>query len=295
MIIQKHDPIDFEPLRVGIVLQGGCNLAVGDIHSYLDKWLSDRDANPVCQSGCRRKFLHVRQISNETTEVLIQWLCDQCMDVLFANLAQTFPNIERIVVGSPVISLDNKDSARSILFSGRKVTFEDGCTEVVDSFTISCNPVSVGQIRQFCAETKYLTSAERLHLLHTYGRNPFVTPLSDDDRNKAPARFLSYLDGQNYCSWAKVRLPTEGEYLAAALVDDAIHDASPEQVRALFLSGSVIRFAGLVITSTVIDKLVVCRAGPNVVKKMGWESRISDNRYLFEQSKPSGQIFTVSL
>jgi hypothetical protein len=60
-------------------------------------------------------------------------------------------------------------------------------------------------------------------------------------------------------------------------------------------SGSVVRFAGLVITSTAIDNLVVCRARPNVVKKTGWESRISDNRYLFEKSKPSGQIFTVSL
>jgi hypothetical protein len=295
MIIEKHDPIDFEPLMVRIIVPKEAILAVEDVHSYLDKWLSDRDVSPVCQSGCRRKFLHVRQIADDTTEVLIQWVCDQCMDVLFANLSQKFPKIERIVVGSPKIALVSKSSANSKLFGGRTVTFEDGRTEVVNSFTINCDAVTVGQIRQFCAETKYLTSAEQQRLLHTYERNPFVAPLSDDDRSKAPARFLSYLDGQSYCSWAKLRLPTEGEYFIAALVDDAVHDATPEQVRDLFLSGTVVRFAGLVITSTTIDNLVVCRAGPNVVKKTGWESRISDNRYLFDKSKPSGQIFTAFL
>lgn len=294
MILQKHDPIDFEPSKVRIVMPTGSHLAAGDVRSYVDKWLSDRNANPVCQSDCRRKFLHVHQISNETIEVLIQWLCDQCMDVLFADLAQKFPRIERIELGSPAIPLDHKGSERSVCFDGRTVTFEDGRTEAVGSFTISCGPVSVGQIRQFCAETKYLTSAEQLRLLHNYENNPFVAYLSAEDRSKAGARLLSYLDAQNYCAWAKVRLPTEGEYFVAALVDDAVHDASPDRVRELFLSGAVVDFAELVITSTVIDDRVVCRAGPHVVKTTGWEKRISGNRYLFEKNKPSGQIFTVS-
>jgi hypothetical protein len=294
MVIEKLDPIDFEPLVVQLTARKETNLVASEVERYLNEWLSNREENPICQNGCRRKFLNVRQMDNETIQVLIQWLCDQCMDVLFANLADRFPNIEKIRLGSPAIaSKESGSKVGSIFFNGRSVTFEDGRTEVVENFEINCEPICVAQIRQFCAETKYLTSAQRLGHLHTYEKNPFVSALSANDCKGAPARFLSYVDAAEYCSWAKVRLPTEGEYFVAATVDDIVHEATAEQVRDLFLSAKIVRFNGLVITSTRIDDLIVCRAGPNVVKRPGWESRIRDNRYLLDKNKPSGQIFTV--
>jgi hypothetical protein len=296
MIIQKHDPIDFEPLVLQLTVRKETNLSAPEIEHYLNEWLSNREQSPVCQNGCRRKYLNVRQIDSETIRASIQWLCDSCMDVLFANLADRFPNIEKIGIGSPAIdSNENSSKVGSIFFQGRSVTFEDGHIEVVKNFEINCKPICIEQIQQFCAVTKYLTTAQQLGHLHTYERNPFVAMLSGGDYRRAPARFLSYVDAEKYCSWAKVRLPTEAEYFVAATIDDVVREATPEEVRQWVLSAKIVRFGGLVITSTAIDNLVVCRAGPNVVKKMGWENRISDNRYLFEESKPSGQIFPVSL
>lgn len=108
-----------------------------------------------------------------------------------------------------------------------------------------------------------------------------IEPVRPKDRGNVPVHSVSFDDASAYCEWAKVRLPTEEEWLAAALIDQRI--MSPREMRA-FLFGQSGRFDidkypqaldGLgkeFVVGDVVPGKAVVRNGPHYVREEGWET-----------------------
>jgi hypothetical protein len=292
MIVEKRDLVSFEPLVFDLVSSG--EAVKGDaIERAIGDWLAQRERTPVCNNDCSRKFLLVRPIDHRSVQVLVEWVCAECLTLLLHSLESEFPILERARVGLPPEPPHPAPRGGSLRFSGRSVTLEDGHVEWVDPFEISAAPVSVQEMRTFCQEAGYQTSAERRQSMNVYYKNAYIDFEPKKVQEKLPADFLSYRDAGAFCNWARCRLPREGEYFVASLIDDAVHELSPEQMRAYVASGRVFLSGNRVITSTCVDDGIVVRSGPFIAKRPGWEAEVHLKRKLVHEDDPIGKIYTV--
>jgi hypothetical protein len=291
MKIEKFD-VDYEPTMFVLKAVEGSTLEAADVERFLDDWMSRRDVAPVCRRGCSRKRDNVEQLAADRVEIAIQWLCDECMEVLFPMIAAQFPNVASATVGfeeeMPPLGIE---SPQTVAIYSRKLTMEDGRSIVVGGFEIESRAVSVQEFRAFCVAAGYVTSAERLGQAgEAYDDNATLEHLSAAARLRAPAFGVSYNDAVEYCAWTGHRLPTEAEYVAAALIDDEIHQAFPGPgiIQEWLSAGRIVAFLPGVMTATTVGTKVVCRYGPSVVKLPGWDN---GNRWLFGRDQPGGYIF----
>jgi hypothetical protein len=294
MIIEKQPVVDFEPYTFRLYPKEALQLMAKEIEESINEWLSARDIHPICNNRCIRKFLEVSdEPSTGGVIVSIQWLCETCAELLFEKLESQFPSIVRIVVGYPATIIQ----ARGEIFLAipqRVVTLESSQALTVPSFKISTKPIDVAQMREFCRKTGYRTSAEIVGGMQAnFKNNPFVSIIPSDQRNQFEALFLSYNDALAYCGWARVRLPTEGEYLAASLADDEIHEGASLEKIMQESAQKIVSFVGLVITATLEGEVVVFRGGPKITKTPGWANKKS-NRRLFAKDKPAGVLYVCS-
>ena len=180
-------------------------------------------------------------------------------------------------------------------FTGRIVTYEDGRIEAVSDFEIVNRPVTVEDMRQFCEATGYVTSAERKGSLDTFRNNAYLRVVEPEFWGQHLADFLSHDDAAAFCAWSGYRLPTEGEFMVAALVDDAVHDDwmddDEDVVDDWIASGRIADLATSIITDTRVGNRVVVRSGPHHVKQPGWEE--DRERSLVEADDPAGTIVRV--
>lgn len=148
-------------------------------------------------------------------------------------------------------------------------------------FEIAIQPVLVTQYEAFCAATGYRTVAElgRLKGNCYYFDNSTLYELSAEARAKAPAIDLCYVDAQAYCEWSGFRLPTEAEWILAAMItaDEAkSYDDWCAFHRRYESSEDVIKLPGSEITATQpAPTTCVVRRGPWLIQPPGepvWHS-----------------------
>lgn len=155
----------------------------------------------------------------------------------------------------------------------KNVLFEDGSTVAVGPFGIAKHPISVGQVEAFSRETGYQTLAERQNygMGKNYRNNELL--FSKRTRNQSPAYVMAYEDALAYCDWARVRLPSEAEWLAASVLDERFYedDEMLQVCRQLSKREDAIVVAGNEWTSTPAgpDRMIV-RSRPYLLRTVDW-------------------------
>jgi hypothetical protein len=240
-------------------------------------WMQEREKDGIC--SCTFKHLTVEDSGNpKRVEVLCGWYCDTCLPRLEAAITAAFPEVVAVSVGDDRSPYPPPD-VRFIRATDATAYFEDGSTVRPPPYEICRSPVTTGQFEQFTVATGYLTDCEREEN-HSFRFDETIEPIRPKDRANIPVHSVSFNDASAYCLWAHVRLPTEAELLAAALID---HRVMNSQEWHGFMFGHSGRFQienypnaldGLgpeFVTGGPPDKAIV-RGGPFYVRQAGWES-----------------------
>ena len=177
MIVEVLEHLDYEPLPIKIV-SCGSEIDAAVIEKYARMWLVNRDRFPICNSGCTTKIVTAVQVSSRKVNLLLQWVCQICLQAFLADLGNNFQSIVEVYVGLSERERRTHDLGSFYSFEGRNVTFEDGISEFVKPFEINTYPASIKQIHDWCAKTGYTTSAERQNHGNTYLNNPLVSHMS---------------------------------------------------------------------------------------------------------------------
>lgn len=227
MKIIKHPCIDWEPLRLRLHAAKASRDLGARVEAVFKEVFQIREARQLCI--CSEKSLEIEGTPrSKKLTIYCEWICESCLDVFYELLGDKVPEIEKVELGYPLSNemkqqFRNLDRSPWVNIGPKVVEFEDGSTQHVEPFTIARWPVSVDEFDQFTKTTGYVTGAER-DGEDTFRHNPVNSCFGDAVRKRMGATCLSYLDAEAYCQWAKVRLPTEAEWIAAELIEETIYD-----------------------------------------------------------------------
>ncbi len=294
MKIHWHPFVDWEPLLVRITPGGSVPSLRDRVEALLREVLALRTTEKIC--GCCVKSADVEKVArSKAVEIACEWMCNKCLDVLFKRVESAIPEVERIEIGMPLMDdlhaeFRHLDRGAYVEVQAKTVEFEDGSKVAVEPFTIARWPVSVGEYERFVEATGYVTAAER-EGEDTFRNDPASEGLSERVRKRKPAAWLSYLDAIEYCNWAGVRLPTEAEWLAAAVVDDRVYDEEQDgkeyedsegRLRAASHPDALEYLGGEWILSEPDSDTAAIRFGPQWVRFSDWAS--DENRTVWQKT-----------
>lgn len=277
--MELAENIDWEPLVLLVRLKrelSGTELSV--LRNSLEEVLRSRQG--LC--NCDLTYLWLELTGRECeVEILIEWACARCLNPLIERVTESHP--EWVEVISPRRLVTNDVGSQRPVFSTewvdvpeQTVELEFGDTQLVPEFRISRRCVSVGEFQKFVDQTGYETTAERNGSLVNYRRN------ARSGGPHQPVVEVSWMDAVTYCRWRRVRLPTEWEWLAAAITIP--HLASTNYL----LNQGVPRtqtndliFESSELTATrQLDGRVIIRHGPKWARSPDWKDLAKRHRHL---------------
>jgi hypothetical protein len=208
-----------------------------------------------------------------------EWFPLRLIEPFARDVGSEWPSIERLEVGFD-FDVPLRDDDAFIAVPKKQIRLEDDRRVTVESFRIAQYPVSIAQVSRFVAETGYVTVAEQRHDEFHFRHHPGISIVPREKRTQLPAEWVCYLDAIAYCKWARVRLPTEEEWVAAAVLDETIYADREQEIRRYDeLSESPMALkqkSSREITSTLADSShVILREGPGYI----WRSDRSVWRY----------------
>lgn len=290
MLVTFYKDVDWEPLTVQLFAAPSQTLDAAPLRGFLGKWVDERAEKHPCRNKCPTKYYALDETNGELW-LSIQWACNECVDRLLKDLAVAFPQIERAAVGTPEDPpLPPRDTS-FIDVPARTTTMEDGQQVRVVPFSIGAAPVSTAEYQHFCADTGYVTDAQRTGNLHTFCASPILDVIRPGDRPDYPAMFLSFDDAAAYCQHMGVRLPADSELLTAITVDDNVRDISEADRAAIFRAARIPKPARLSLTSSFNGEKIIARRGPWAAKDRGWDKKGSSNRRLLARNDGAAQFF----
>jgi hypothetical protein len=156
-------------------------------------------------------------------------------------------------------------SSKKWMYITRTFTVDSIDFSKIPPFYISYNRVTVSEFTEFVQSTGYVTTAEQRQHPFSYKYNPRLTEIPTDTIPHQPAYCVSYDDAIHYCKWANCRLPTEHEWLAAALCTPLRAERSDCELEIATILESLyvcIHNINHEYTSDMVNNLHVVRRGP---------------------------------
>lgn len=177
-----------------------------------------------------------------------------------------------------------------IAISAQDVELENGEIVRTEACDMMKTAVTVRMFREFARQSGHVTKAEQsedTNEVLTYCKNGYN---ADDDgrvRDDASACCISRNDAEAFCRWFGVKLPSEAQWLAGALVTNRLipFDGLAGELAA----GTVehrLENDGIELTDTRGPNGlgVVARSGPMVAKYPGWQEDVADHRFLLQDN-----------
>jgi hypothetical protein len=249
------------------------------IKQFLGVWL-EAQVRALHYSGPRPRIELEDASNSRVLRLRFEWLPQDWFEPLARALEAKVSSLWLLEMGED-FEVAYRDDKAFIDVCQRLVDFEDGSRMEVQPFRIAKYPVSIAQFRRFGLKTGYKTTAEQRNSDNTFYDNIFISDIPLGKRDPLPALCVSYLDAASYCDWARARLPTEAEWLAAAVIDDTIcEEHQYYQLRSTLrerANALIIDYRE--ITGTVVDgRLAVLRARPYLIRTRGDLTRLKNRR-----------------
>jgi hypothetical protein len=271
MEIIRHAIISHEPLVLHLILaREPTPEELRRLDALLERWLArqlpQRSEVQLYKPTIERRGEPDRcQIKFTAEWFPIEW-CEPLAEII----QEQMPSAVRLEIGTDFVPVFRDDHA-FICVGQKRLQLGDGTTEDVGSFEIAKFPVSIAQFARFADATGYRTTAERRDDEYWFRNPPSLQGVPDNKRGPVTAYFVSYNDAVAYCEWANARLPTELEWLSAAIVvEDEIEETDAlDRFKELYDLPNALMEVGEEITGSFAGDQVVVRRGPLLFRVRG--------------------------
>jgi len=186
---------------------------------YVETWLQRRDKARICTCVLSKLDLQLNNRSKKL-QVNCEWMCRKCVRALANDIENAFSAIKRFEIGVSPDSLNQSPPSHIHFYQvpAKRVLLETGLETTVEAFLIS-DYITVGQYDDFTKRSGYQTRAEKTPGEPTYFDNPIVSQFGKRLSQYLRAVYLCWGDVSAFCCFTRFRLPTETEWLAAAVPD----------------------------------------------------------------------------
>lgn len=281
--VHKHDSFDWEPAVIAVRSRSTSATSKHTLFALLSQWLQDRSLS----CACYQVYLSVEIEESDLIVIRCEWLCSTCLESFLGYVESIVPDVFEIHLGvatsqadAPISKADNE--REYLCVPEKEVELESGEVVQTDQVTISRHPVSIDEYRIFANDSGYQTLAERCDdVENCYYCNSVIAGWSEAEIARGTASCLCYLDAVAFCHFYGLRLPSEVEWLAAAVIEDGEISAKEyrERIPSICKSPTFLYTIGAEVTGTLEDdQRCVLRRGPIGIRQEHWRERVGGNR-----------------
>ena len=283
--VHKHDSFDWEPAVIVVRVRSTELTVKQTLSALLSQWLQVRSLG----CACHQVYLNIEFENADSIVIQCEWLCSMCLGAFLGYVESIVPDVLEIHLGvatpqadAPISKADNE--REYLCIPEKEVELESGEVVRTDQVTISRYPVSIDEYRIFANDSGYQTLAERCDdVENCYYCNSVIAGWPEAEIARGTASCLSYLDAVAFCNFYGLRLPSEVEWLAAAVIQDGEISAKEyrERIPLICKSPEFLCPSGTEITGTLEDdQLCVLRRGPIGIRQEQWRERVGGNRII---------------
>lgn len=271
--------LDWEPLLLRLDFEQQAAPVSSAFQEQCVCQLRKRDAESDC--ACQLTFLHVVLAESDRIELLCEWLCPSCLPGLVNFLEQCFPGLCTVEAGhDEAVAVPQLESG-FVEIDEQDVEFEDGTSVRVGPFKIARVATRTREFREFAEATGYRTSAERQEDFEWFLDNSVTVGLTKRELADMPVSCVSYNDAIAYCSWRGVQLPTEAQWLAAAIADSHIYSPAEYEKQRFWERGNRYLPELSIEWTRTIDPSGhgILRRGPRWARTTAWREEVREHRF----------------